>query len=397
MKDQHAEIAPAERDHGPGGRVAPARQNPPKHGTWQDLKHGTRQNPPERGTSWTRTGRSRNTPAVTSLVALTVALTTALSGCTASQGATAPAADDRAAGPASEPSRTEPAEQAKPAEAAEPSATTPAGDGAATPPAEQAAGQAPAPPAPDAAIPTDPARLARSLTTTTARLRTAVDAWVRQGDPGKGNPPEQVVLLALHEQRIYRYLVRNREVATRTYARLPKALAATARDNVTAGRNLLSLVKPISGAAKFRVQPAEPADFLLARFKHAERRFKVDWEVLAAVMFVETKFGRVRSPSHTGAKGPMQFMPRTWDAYGMGGNIQDTRDALLAAANYLRASGAPRDYRRALYAYNHSYAYVDAVQLYARQIKRDIRNYYAYYNWQVFVVTTRGDRRLTGP
>ncbi|MEV4185043.1 lytic transglycosylase domain-containing protein [Streptosporangium canum] len=114
-------------------------------------------------------------------------------------------------------------------------------------------------------------------------------------------------------------------------------------------------------------------------------------------MFVETKFGRVRSPSHTGAKGPMQFMPGTWAAYGMGGDIQDTRDALLAAANYLHASGAPRDYRRALYAYNHSQAYVDAVLLHARQIKQDIRNYYAYYSWQVFVVTTRGDRRLTGP
>jgi membrane-bound lytic murein transglycosylase B len=93
----------------------------------------------------------------------------------------------------------------------------------------------------------------------------------------------------------------------------------------------------------------------------------------------------------------MQFMPGTWAAYGMGGDVHDTRDALLAAANYLHASGAPRDYRRALYAYNHSWAYVDAVQLHARRIKRDIRNYYAYYNWQVFVVTTRGDRRLTGP
>ncbi len=205
------------------------------------------------------------------------------------------------------------------------------------------------------------------------------------------------MLLALHQQRIYRYLARNPKVASRTYARLPKALAGQARDNVTAARDLLSLVHPISGSAKFRVQPPEPADVLLGHFRHAERRFGVEWEVLAAVMFVETKFGRVRSPSYTGAKGPMQFMPGTWDAYGMGGDIQDTRDALLAAANYLHASGAPRDYRRALYAYNHSQAYVNAVLLHARQIRRDIRNYYAYYNWQVFVVTTDGDRRLTGP
>ncbi|MCK2216489.1 lytic transglycosylase domain-containing protein [Actinomadura sp. ATCC 31491] len=114
-------------------------------------------------------------------------------------------------------------------------------------------------------------------------------------------------------------------------------------------------------------------------------------------MFAETKFGRVRSDSHAGAQGPMQFMPATWRAYGMGGDIQDPRDAVMAAANYLRATGAPRDYRRALRAYNPSQAYVDAVLLHARQIERDPRAYYAYYNWQVFVITTRGERRLTGP
>ncbi|MGV9770850.1 transglycosylase SLT domain-containing protein [Streptosporangium sp. NPDC003464] len=318
------------------------------------------------------------------MAASLVALALAVSGCAGAQGAASPAAPGQtAARPAAERPATPPA-KAKESAPRTPAPQTPAG-------------QAPALPAPDVAIPTDPSRLARSLTGTVAELRRAVDGWIRDGDPVKGDPPEPVVLLALHQQRIYRYLARNPQVASRTYARLPKALAGQAKDNVTAARNLLSLVRPISKPAQFRVQPPEPADVLLGHFRHAARRFGVEWEVLAAVMFVETKFGRVRSPSHTGAKGPMQFMPGTWDAYGMGGDIQDTRDALLAAANYLHASGAPRDYRRALYAYNHSQAYVDAVLLHARQIKRDIRNYYAYYNWQVFVVTTRGDRRLTGP
>lgn len=315
------------------------------------------------------------------MVASLVGLVVAISGCTASQGAAAPTASRQAA--------TRPASGQ--------TATPPAPERTPTPTPTESTDQAPVPPAPDAAIPADPARLARSLTGTVAELRRAVDDWLREGDPAKGDPPEPVVLLALHQQRVYRYLARNPKVASRTYAKLPKALAGQARDNVTAARNLLSLVHPISGSAKFRVQPPEPAGVLLGDFRRAERRFGVEWEVLAAVMFVETKFGRVRSPSYTGAKGPMQFMPGTWAAYGMGGDIQDTRDALLAAANYLHASGAPRDYRRALYAYNHSSAYVDAVLLHARQIKQDIRNYYAYYNWQVFVVTTRGDRRLTGP
>ncbi|GAA4205235.1 hypothetical protein GCM10022252_65490 [Streptosporangium oxazolinicum] len=332
------------------------------------------------------------------MVASLVGLVVAISGCATSQSAASQgsaAQDSASQGSAAQGALQEAAPSAVPGQGTTPpSETSPAKESAhqTTP-----AGQVPALPSPDAAIPTDPSRLARSLTTTTTELRRAIDAWRRDGDPGRGSPPEPVVLLALHQQRIYRYLVLNPKVASRTYARLPKALAGQAKDNVTAGRDLRSLVRPISGAVKFRVQPPKPADFLLGHFRHAERRFGVEWEVLAAVMFVETKFGRVRSPSHTGAKGPMQFMPGTWAAYGMGGDIQDTRDSLLAAANYLRASGAPRDYRRALYAYNHSQAYVDAVLLHTRQIKQDIRNYYAYYNWQVFVVTTRGDRRLTGP
>ncbi|MBD3143114.1 lytic murein transglycosylase [Microbispora bryophytorum] len=252
-------------------------------------------------------------------------------------------------------------------------------------------------PAPDEAIPKDPKRLADALSRTSGRLRDAIDDWRRTGDPAKGEAPEPVVLLSLYEQRVYRYLARHSTIASRTYGKLPEDMAARARDNVTAIRDLLSLAHPVSGPIKIKIEAPQPADALLAAFRRAERRFGVEWEVLAAVMLVETKFGRVRSPSYVGAKGPMQFMPGTWKAYGMGGDIDDTGDALLAAANYLHASGAPGDYRRALYAYNHSQAYVDAVLLHARQMKRDVRNYYAYYTWQVYVITTKGERRLTGP
>lgn len=250
-------------------------------------------------------------------------------------------------------------------------------------------------PDPNASIGKDPARIARSLRETTNRLRAAIDAWVKEG--AGTPPPEPVVLLSLHQQRIYRHLARRPQLSSRVIARLPAALAAEAKDNVTAVRGLLSLAHPVSGKPKLKLRDPLPPKTLMRHFKRAERRFGVDWEVLAAVMFVETKFGRVRSASHTGAQGPMQFMPGTWKAYGMGGNVHDTGDAVMGAANYLRASGAPGNYRRALYAYNHSYAYVDAVQAHARRITRDVRNFYAYYNWQVYVITTKGERRLTGP
>ncbi|MBB2911391.1 hypothetical protein FHS43_002656 [Streptosporangium becharense] len=337
---------------------------------------------PDGGSPVARTGRSRGGSLVASLVGLTVAL----SGCAGSQGVASTAATGQT------PTRPAPAQSTSAQPAPAGSATPPM-----TPPTLEPAPRPPALPAPNAVIPKDPAGLARSLSDTAERLRSAIGDWTGDGDAATGQPPEPVVLLALHQQRIYRYLARNPQTASRVYTRLPKALAGPAKDDVTAIRKLLSLVHPVSKPAKFRVEEPEPADALLRHFRHAERRFGVEWEVLAAVMFVETKFGRVRSPSHTGAKGPMQFMPGTWAAYGMGGDVHDTRDALLAAANYLRASGAPRDYRRALYAYNHSWAYVDAVLLHARRIKREIDSYYAYYNWQVYVVTTRGERRLTGP
>jgi membrane-bound lytic murein transglycosylase B len=146
-----------------------------------------------------------------------------------------------------------------------------------------------------------------------------------------------------------------------------------------------------------RVGPAAPPADLLRFYREAERRFAVPWNVLAAVNFVESAFGKLRSASAAGAQGPMQFMPSSWRAYGMGGNVHDPHDAILGAANYLRASGTKRDLRRALHAYNPSQYYVDAVLRYAREIKADTDNFYDLYAWQVYVKTRSGSVRLTGP
>jgi membrane-bound lytic murein transglycosylase B len=138
--------------------------------------------------------------------------------------------------------------------------------------------------------------------------------------------------------------------------------------------------------------PRPPAE-LLRHYRAAQRRFGVGWHVLAAVNFVETGFYKLRNESTAGAKGPMQFIPSTWRAYGMGGDVRDPRDAIMGAANYLRASGAPRDYARALYAYNPTPLYVGAVRRYARRIAADPRAFYAFYAWSVYW----GGRRVTGP
>jgi soluble lytic murein transglycosylase-like protein len=252
-------------------------------------------------------------------------------------------------------------------------------------------------PAPDAPIRADAAWTADTVTRTDRALGRAIDAWRAGGGPAHGQPPPSVVLPALYLQRVYRFLARHPALARRTAARLRPAMAAEVRDNVTAVRDLLSLTHPVRDPTAVRTQPPAPAGALLGYFQRAGRRFGISWHVLAAVMLVETRFGRVKSSSSAGAQGPMQFLPATWKTYGLGGDIHEPRDAVMGAANYLHAAGAPGDYARALHAYNPDRRYVDAVLRHARQIRRDSRAFYAYYNWQVFVVTTHGDVRRTGP
>ena len=248
-------------------------------------------------------------------------------------------------------------------------------------------------PPPSAPLPERPAAVANALATTTAELHRAIDAW--QAGPGAAaRTPRDVTLWGLHQQRLFLKLTYDAELGRRARPLLSREARAT----LDARRRLVELTPPTTlPLSSFRTGPSLPARTLLRYYREAERRFGVDWEVLAAVNFVESGFGRLRSSSTAGAQGPMQFLPATWRAYGLGGDVHDPRDAILGAANYLRASGAARDLRRALYAYNHSLRYVDAVAAFAAQMRRDERIYLAYHSWQVFIKTPAGPRRITGP
>ena len=89
--------------------------------------------------------------------------------------------------------------------------------------------------------------------------------------------------------------------------------------------------------------------------------------ILAAINGVETAFGTNLNVSSAGAVGWMQFMPSTWETYGVDANGDGVRDpynpedAIFAAASYLSAAGMPTDTYGAIFAYNHADWYVAEV------------------------------------
>jgi hypothetical protein len=120
---------------------------------------------------------------------------------------------------------------------------------------------------------------------------------------------------------------------------------------------------------EFYVEHFDVPAFLLPIYQSASAAYGVPWEVLAAINQVETDFGTDLNVSSAGAVGWMQFMPSTWVQYGMdatGSDVADpynAADAIFAAARYLAAAGASTDLPAAIFAYNHSTAYVQSVLL----------------------------------
>lgn len=108
-------------------------------------------------------------------------------------------------------------------------------------------------------------------------------------------------------------------------------------------------------------------------------------ELLAAVGKVETDHGRSPLPgvksgaNSAGAEGPMQFLPDTWNQYGVDGdgdgtaNVHSPVDSIFGAAQYLCANGGGADangVRNALWNYNHSDEYIDDVLSFAETYRR---------------------------
>jgi len=130
-----------------------------------------------------------------------------------------------------------------------------------------------------------------------------------------------------------------------------------------------------------------PGNYLRS-YVAAGQKYGLDWSILAGIGSIETNHGRLKAPGVTSGVnafgccgGPMQFYFKpyegrlranekntsTWGAMGVDGNgdgfktVWDPEDAIPSAARYLKASGAPGDWQRAIFAYNRAQWYVDDV------------------------------------
>jgi Transglycosylase SLT domain len=140
---------------------------------------------------------------------------------------------------------------------------------------------------------------------------------------------------------------------------------------VTADPLLTGTVRNLAGLL---TNGNRPPSFLIPIYMQAGKRYDIPWPVLAAINAVESDYGRNLSTSSAGALGWMQFMPSTWRQYGVSADGQhkpnpyDPRDAIFAAARYLKAAGGSHNIARAVFAYNHAGWYVDMVMSRARAI-----------------------------
>jgi murein DD-endopeptidase MepM/ murein hydrolase activator NlpD len=139
---------------------------------------------------------------------------------------------------------------------------------------------------------------------------------------------------------------------------LPSATVPNSSDSVQLGPELL-------------VPPAVPQRLSLEELQRlwtdAGAAYGIPWPVLAAINKIESNFGQNMGPSSANAIGWMQFLPSTWERWGVdadGDGVANpwiAADAIYSAARYLAAAGGQTDLARGIFAYNHADWYVQDV------------------------------------
>lgn len=206
--------------------------------------------------------------------------------------------------------------------------------------------------------PSTPAPTTTPTTTTPGDLGT-IPGTVDVTTPPKVKKPKQTAADKRREAA-RRFLIERRKASQRLSAQTKLDIASSP----FAGLGSPLMTAPLANVSNavldsFRVPP-----FLLPIYQAAGVEYGIRWEVLAAINEIETDYGRNLSTSSAGALGWMQFMPGTWETYGVDANHDGVKDpnnpvdAIFAAARYLKASGGNTSIEKAIFSYNHADWYV---------------------------------------
>jgi membrane-bound lytic murein transglycosylase B len=260
------------------------------------------------------------------------------------------------------------------------------------PPASQrhATASSSTPSAPRPAVADDPAvvpAVADAPSTLGAQLVAAEQA-VR----APGTSQARLLAAARTAQVAYHRLARHPDWDATVLSSVPPSLRAAVIANLRAQRELQAIKSPAPKdlLLAWRIDAAAPAGSLLAWYHAAGARFGVGWQYLAAINLIETMFGKIHGLSASAAQGPMQFLAVTWARYGAGGDVTDPHDAIFGAARYLADHGMAHDVDGALYAYNPTMHYVDAVKAIASVLIAAPGSFAGYYRWDVYYPTSSG-------
>lgn len=196
-------------------------------------------------------------------------------------------------------------------------------------------------------------------TTTTPGDLGTVPGTVEVTKPPKAKTPKQTA--ADKRREAAKLFLEERRRASQ---RLDKQTKLDIASSPFAGLDSPLMAAPLGTVSNAILDSLRIPPFLLPIYQAAGVEYGVRWEILAAINEIETDYGRNLSISSAGAMGWMQFMPGTWESYGVDANHDGVKDpnnpvdAIFAAARYLKASGAGTNIGKAIFAYNRADWYV---------------------------------------